>query len=450
VLAVGAGAWRAGLLRLRSSTGVQPAAPSHSVADVRKFAVQIHPPPVSARDTSAARRRLVLATDSALNELIGSGDDSAVSWDPSTGLWDYVPTSEETAAGEGRAPTWWQSALALDAVVRAAMASHSTNPLYQQVIETTYAHNVEKPGTYAPQDFENQYMDDTAWWGIAWVHAARYELQVVHDATDASTYLSLAEDDARYLEAQPKRCGRAAIPFRDGYTPNTITDSEFIDLVAQLGQMRSGHGTLANPTLAAEWTADARQTLAWLESSGLINMRRGGVYRTDNNSCHPVGRAQTYTEGEVADALTQMRLLTHDPTYANQAAVFINRVLQPSHGMLYDGVLQEQCEARTGQCLGHSYNTTVFKGLFDDAVADWTKATHSTVYDSFIAAQAQAVIRNATGLTHGGCASANDCQLSMYWARRVPDGHQPLVPTPGSQTSGLTALVNALRLHQYG
>jgi hypothetical protein len=442
ILAFGAAAWVLGYLRIKPS-GVQPAAPFHeaarSAADARRLHLQIDPPKLVASNDSAARRRLVQATNSAFGELVGSGDGSPVAWDPDTGLWDYVPRAEAL-----HAPTWWQSANALDAVVRYASAFHVTNPDVQHLLQTVYQLNVSKPGTSAPKDFEDVFMDDTAWWGIAWVDAARYEQHVLHDDSEAATFLKVGEAIARWLEAQPKRCGDASIPFRDGYTPNTITDAEFVDLVAELGQMRSGHGPLGNPALAHEWTSDAEQTLHWLESVKLINVSSGGLYRTEDNHCRPVGQPQTYTEGEVADALVQVGALTHDPTYTEQAAAFINRVLAPGNGMLANGVLQEQCEAQSGQCLGHSYNIMVYKGLFDDAVKDWTQATHSTTYDSFLNAQAQAVISNATGNPADHCATATTCQLSLYWARRVPVNHEPLVTTAGSQASGLSALVNAL------
>jgi hypothetical protein len=441
VLALGTAAWLLGYLRLKPA-GTQPAAPFHvaarSAADAHRVHVQIDPPKLQASNDSAARRRLVRATNAAFDETLGSGDSSPVSWDPDTGLWDYVPSAEGL-----HAPTWWQSALVMDAVVRYASAFHVTNPEIQNLLETVYRLNVSKPGTSAPQDFEDVFMDDTAWWGIAWVDAARYEERVLHDDSEAAAFVKVAEAIARWLEAQPKRCGDASIPFRDGYTPNTITDAEFVDLVAQLGQMRS-RGPLADPRLAREWTSDAQQTLHWLESVKLINVSTGGLYRTEDNHCRPVGQPQTYTEGEVAAALVQMGTLTHHPAYIAQAATFINRVLEPGHGMLANGVLQEQCEAKAHECLGHSYNITIYKGLFDDAVADWTQATHSTTYDSFLHAQAQAVIRNATGVANDHCATATTCQLSLYWARRVPVDHEPLVTTAGSQASGLSALVNAL------
>jgi glycosyl hydrolase family 76 len=449
VLVLGAAAWRLGYVRL-GKQGVQAAAPAHSLTGARPLAAQTDPPAAALKNSSPAGRRLLLATDSAVAQLIGSGTTSTVSWDPSTGLWDYAPAREERATGKGRTPTWWQSALALSAVVRAATALRSTNPLYQQVIQTTYEHNVSKPGTYAPKDFENNYMDDTGWWGIAWANAARYELEVRHDTAAASTYLTIAEDDARYLDAQPKRCGAASIPFKDGYTPNTITDAEYIDLLALLGQLRSAHGPLADAQLAAEWTADAGKTLAWLEASGLINLRTGNVRRTENDHCRAVGPPQTYTEGEVADALTQVGVLTHDPTEVDQAALFINRVIRPSSGMIHAGVLQEPCEATAGLCKGDSYNILVFKGLFDEAVADWMAATRSTTYDGVLRAQAEAIIRNATGVADRICATASSCRLSMYWARRVAPAHEPLVPTPGSQASGLVALVDALGTSRSG
>jgi hypothetical protein len=175
-------------------------------------------------------------------------------------------------------------------------------------------------------------------------------------------------------------------------------------------------------------------------------MIAGTVAQTYTGQCRPSGKGQTYTAGEMADALTQMGKATHHRFYFNQAAVFINRTLAARSPMVAGGVLQEPCEGRAGSCVGYSYNITVFKGLFTDAVADWADATGSARYNPFLVRQAQAVLANSTGSSNraGVCRTPVSCQLSMYWARRVPAAHAPIPATPGSQTSGLSALSDAL------
>jgi hypothetical protein len=444
IAAVGVGAWRTDWFG-SSSSGQAPAAPIRALAAASRTPA-LAPPTLHVDGGSAAHRRLARATETAVRELLGVGGASPVAFDTDTGLWDFAQIPGAAPSPTGRLPTWWQSATAMDSVVRYASATRSRSPSFQRLLSTVFDDNVAKPGTFAANDFENGYMDDTAWWGLAWADAARYELRVRHDRVRALRYLRVAEHDARHIARQSSRCGTHAIPFRPGWPPNTITDAEFVDLTARLARMRSPGGGLVAPQLARRWSADARGTLRWLKRSHLIDLRTGSVYRGDDGSCRPTGPAQVYTEGEVADALTRVGALTHDPVDTNEAAVFINHVLDPASGMLAGGVLQNPCEASRGLCAGLSYNITFFSGVFDEAVSDWSHVTHSTAYDAFVTAQARAVLADATGLVHGACSSPADCQLSMYWARRVPEGSQPLPPNAGSQAAGVAALTDALVL----
>ena len=70
--------------------------------------------------------------------------------------------------------------------------------------------------------------------------------------------------------------------------------------------MRQAPGPLQSPALAHTWLADAQRILSWLEHSGLVNMRTGNVRDHYNGRCQAAGGAVTYTEGEMAEALTQM------------------------------------------------------------------------------------------------------------------------------------------------
>jgi hypothetical protein len=84
-----------------------------------------------------------------------------------------------------KAPQWWQSALSFTALARYLQQTRSTQVAYQELVDETYALNIVKPGTREPRNFANQFMDDTAWWGIGWLAAVRYELTVRHDAARA-------------------------------------------------------------------------------------------------------------------------------------------------------------------------------------------------------------------------------------------------------------------------
>lgn len=151
----------------------------------------------------AARRGIV--------ELIGGGgDDSPVAWDPKRGLW----WSKNSPAH------WWQSALGLRTLVRYLERTGNTNPVYQQLILAIYSRNVLTPHADATTNFVNRFLDDTAWWGLAWLEAAKYELRYRHDLSDTATFLGLAEWDANAVADAPKRCG--GIEWERGYPPDTI------------------------------------------------------------------------------------------------------------------------------------------------------------------------------------------------------------------------------------
>jgi Glycosyl hydrolase family 76 len=446
-VSVGVGAWKAETIK--HAAGVASgglAAPRQALADAPAAPLNI-PPPADSDLTGASQRSLAAAANNAARELAGSGDRSVVSWQPSTGLWTrrYHPRG---MGSDWRAPQWWQSALALTTLIRYLQQSHDTQPAYQQVITSADQLNINLPGTLEPHDFINEFMDDTAWWAIAWADAARYELTVRHDIADARRYLALAETEARYIYRQPRPCHTQGIEWQADYPPDTITNEEFVALAAQLARLRQTPGPLYDMGRADMWLGDAEQILAWLEHSGLVNMTAGTVRDHYNGRCQVSGGTITYTEGEMAEALTRMGLATGDAAYYGQAAVFLNRVLDPWLGSLGDGVLQQPCEAEAGMCVdeGHGYDAASYKGLFVAAVADWTQATGAVTYDSFLLAQGRAVIANAAsdGARPSHCQTPHACQIDFYWARRVAPAQLPVQLTPGSQESGLAALTGAL------
>lgn len=446
--AAGAGAWRAGLVAHRPqrqiSDGVQLVRP--------EFASEKPPPPPPPLRVSGKGRQALLAraANNAARELAGSGDNSRVSWTPKVGLWArmFVPAD---VSSNWRAPIWWQSAIALDMMVRYLTVAHDTQPEFEALIQRTWQMGIRMPHTHSPRNFANMFMDDTAWWALAWLDTSHYELAIRHNVRLARRDERLAATDAAFIYNRPRPCRTQGIEWQADYPPDTITNAEFVALAAQLARIQRAPGPLSDPAQGRMWLGRAKTILGWLESSGLVHLSAGIVRDRYNGRCRPTGGPLTYTQGEMAEALTQLGLATGDVRYFNQATRFIDRVLSPSFGVWKDGVLREWCEAGKRLCGGepHAYDAEAYKGLFVQGVSDWTQATGSRAYDGFLSAQAQAVLANASsdGKSLTPCTrSAHDCQLGFYWARRLPPSRQPILATAGSQESGLAALTAALEV----
>lgn len=373
-----------------------------------------------------------LAAQRGVTELLGSGDHSFLSWNPSTGLW-----------GGHTKPNWWQSALTLMTLIDYAERSHSASPSYQRVLSRLYEYNIHKVRPSA-RHFANEFMDDTAWWGLAWLQASKYELYYRHDPGDAARFLGVAEWDARYINAVPKQCG--GIRWAVNRPPDAVTSAEFIALAAELTSYRNSPGPFHDPQKASIWLADASAALAWLEQTRLVNLRAGTVIDGLTASCQRTGGAMTYTEGQMADALVQLGNAVHDPTYYAYAAHFLRYALTPGSGLSFHGILQERCERRRGRCdhLGYRLDLTAYKGVFVKAVSDWSAATHSNAFSSFLRAQAVAVLNNAVRApngTPGHCKTPQSCQFAFSWTGRKP---APIGVTVGAQVSAIDALTAVL------
>lgn len=406
------------------------------------------PPPANTPlpAVSISQPAIAHAASNAALELAGSGDGSPIRWFPGWGLWGNHNAPPGARVNWG-SPYWWQSALDLRSMIRYLEATHDANPIYQQIIQQTYQQNVNRPGTPVPINFGNKFMDDTGWWGLAWLEAARYELSVQGNATLAARYLKVAEWDANYLWNGPHVCHQQGIEWQLGAPPDTITNAEFIALAGQLGYFLRQPGPLQDTAAANAWTMRGWQILWWLRHTHLANVSTGHVWDSLDSSCNKIGGALVYTEGEMAAGLVQMGLATGQRFYFTQAQHFIQFAFMSRSKMLSGGVLQQPCEAQQSRCLGSNWlaDSTVYKGLFVDAVADWQTATHSHIYDDWLRRQAQAVIQTAAsnGTQLANCQTPSDCQIGFYWARAVPPSAQPPV-TPGTQMSGLSALTDAL------
>jgi hypothetical protein len=373
-------------------------------------------------------------------ELLG-GDGSPVGWDRGLAEW-----------GGTVGPHWWQSALAVLALVDYMEKTGSHSQAIQRVLLATYHRGVRTPGGFVTQYrpgsskkyyFINQYLDDTVWWGLAWLAASQYELYYRQNTALAARFLKVAEKVAFFVGTK-RQCG--GIVWELGHPTGTITNAEYIALTAELAQYRRTSSAFHNPGLALRWLADARGTLGWLQHAGLVNLAKGTVRDSlAVGRCTLIGGPLAYTEGEVADALVQMGTALNNPSYYRMAERFLRYVLYPGHGFLSDGVLLEHCEA-VRECNGtpNRYDITAFKGIFVQAVADWSAATGSRQFLPFLRRQGGAVIHRAlvSGQRDGRCTSAHSCQFAFSWI--LPFGRTPgpeRVVTVGTQESALVALI---------
>jgi Glycosyl hydrolase family 76 len=385
---------------------------------------------------SALQRAWSVDARKGIVELLGTADGSRVGWNRRFAEW-----------GGLIGPHWWQSALAMLTAIRYAEQTNYRSPILEHVIRVTYNKNIWKPKSLEKFDFINQYMDDTVWWGLAWLNASEYELYYRHDLRDAARYLSVAETDAAYVSHR-RQCG--GIVWQLGSPSGTITNAEYIALTAELSQYRRTSSTFHDPGQADRWLSDARGTLRWLQRSRLVNLGAGTVRdRLASHRCHTLlGGPLAYTEGEVADGLVQIGLATNDPSYYKRAAGFLRYVLDPVHGFVKDGILQEHCESYD-ICthLINRFDITAFKGIFMMAISDWTMATGSHEFVPFIRRQATAIVRNTIHgpAPHDVCTSTHSCQFAFSWSHPFDTTpvHERLI-TVGTQESALDALIAAL------
>lgn len=405
-------------------------------ADTRSTRAEAPPPPPAVSiPVLPGAPSFTTAASRGVKELFVS--DPTLGWNPVTGLW-----------GRHTRPNWWQSALTLQTLIRYLERTDNVNPFYQFVIERIYQRNVYKPLSTAKRNFANEFMDDTAWWGLAWLEASRYELHYRHDQRDAAKFLAVAEYDADYILAAPRQCGGIVWALRRA--PDMVTSAEFISLAAKLSSYRQAPGVFHDAAKAAQWLTDALGVLHWLEHSGMVDVSWGYVLDRIKGGCHDfIGGPLTYTEGEMADALVQVGVATHEYKYFRQAARFIHYVLNYKSGLIAHGILQEHCESLSGAChrMRNRLDIPAFKGIFIQAVADWRAATHRPYFLRFLRNQAAAVVDNAIvnpANQLASCAAPDSCRFAFDWARQLDPGPPPVPVTAAAQQSGIDALTAVL------
>jgi predicted alpha-1,6-mannanase (GH76 family) len=268
--------------------------------------------------------------------------------------------------------SWWTTATNLDALI--SVEQRTGDRSYVGDIADLWsanrgygAHGVD------PVDvpFGNHYVDDSAWWGLAWLHA--YQL------TGDQRYLATAEQiDNLIASYWSGSCGGGvvwAMPIIvSGWQKTAITNETYLQLSAELAVV----------TRHQLYLGRAVQDWQWFRSSGLI--RRDDVITDHLDArCRPTSIPLTYTQGPILAGLVALSQATGDDSYLETAQTLAN-ASTTSRTISRSGILREPCEPRS--CRGDAEE---FKGSYVQGLGVLNRALPDRPYTAYLDRQADSV-----------------------------------------------------------
>ena len=294
--------------------------------------------------------------------------------------------------------SWWNSAATLTALID--YARQTGNHDYDWVVGRTFDVNkgVFPAGVKSSDpiegDFISRAIDDSAWWGLAWIAA--------YDYTRDSRYLTEATTIANYVNGfwDTGTCGGGVWWNRERTYKNAVTSGLYLRLTAAL------HVDTPGDTV---WGQRAVTAGNWYLGSGLIN---GNNQVNDGLTADCRNNGQTvwtYNQGLAIGGFDELYRATGDRRWLDAATRLGNAV--------GTGVLTESCEPNCDD------NQKQFKGILVRYLAE-------VGYQPYLQTQANSLWANDRDpLNHLGLRWAGGAPNAVDW-RTQASALEALTATP--------------------
>ncbi|MET9552646.1 glycoside hydrolase family 76 protein [Streptomyces sp. NPDC006645] len=263
---------------------------------------------------------------------------------------------------------WWTGANALTAIID-NIADGGVQD-HEYAIARTYELNIDAHDG----DFTNEFLDDTGWWGLAWVKA--------YDLTGDTRYLDTARADAAHMaDHWTDECGGGVQWKVDDPYKNAVTNELYLQLNAAL------HNRIPGDTFYLE---EAQREWEWFQDSGMINsdnMINDGLGDDCANNGQPT---YTYNQGIVLGGLAELHRATGDDGLLDMARTLAD-ASTTSTGINTDGILHEPGGDNT-PC---DSDGASFKGAYTRGLGDLNRALDDRPYSAYLDRQADSAYDNA-------------------------------------------------------